>query len=84
MVKTMVKRGGPHKLNWKRFFQGFHDYDNDDSGVGGDGDDDKGEGRGGPDKLNWRGFIQRISRTWAEGGEPLFNKRRTSKVTKEK
>ena len=47
MVKTMVKRGGPHKLNWKRFFQGFHDYDDDDSGVGGDGDDDdEGEGRG--------------------------------------
>ena len=23
MVKTMVKRGGPHKLNWKRFFKDF-------------------------------------------------------------
>ena len=44
MVKTMVKRGGPHKLNWKRFIQGFHDYDVDDGGVG---DDDEGEGRGG-------------------------------------
>ena len=37
MVKTMVKRRGPHKLSWKSF---FHDYDDDDSGVGDDGDDD--------------------------------------------
>ena len=45
MVKTMVKRGRPHKLNWKRFVQGSHDYDDDNGGVGGDGDDDEGEGR---------------------------------------
>ena len=31
------KRRGPHKLNWKSF---FHNYDDDDSGVGDDGDDD--------------------------------------------
>ena len=40
--------------------------------------------RGGPDKLNWRGFIQRISRTLAEGGEPLFNKREELKSYKRK
>ena len=40
----MARRGGPHKLNWKRLIQGFHDYDDDDSGVGGDGDDDDGGG----------------------------------------
>ena len=42
------------------------------------------EKRGGPDKLNWRGFIQRISRTLAEGGEPLFNKREELKSYKRK
>ena len=42
MVKTMVRRGGPHKFNWKRLIQGFHDYNGD---VGGDGDDGEGEER---------------------------------------
>ena len=40
------------------------------------------EGR--PDKLNWRGFIQRISRTWAEGGSLCSTREKNSKVTKEK
>ena len=35
----MVRRGGPHKLNWKRLIQGFHDYEGDDGGVGGDSDE---------------------------------------------
>ena len=39
---------------------------------------------GGPDKLNWRGFIQRISRTWAEGGSLCSTREKNSKVTKEK
>ena len=80
MVKTMVKRGGPRKLNWKSF---FHDYDDDDSGVGDDGDDDDWEGREAR-QIKLEGIYSKDFEDLGWRGEPLFNNREELKSYKRK